>query len=56
MKALRLVLATGLMTAIFGMAPAQATQCEENPKEQCGGCQLNRNMSTEDLRPIVCYI
>ncbi len=55
MKALRLVLATGVLTAMFGLAPAQATQCEENPKEQCGGCQLNRNFSKDDPRPIVCY-
>ena len=56
MKALRLVLATGLVTAMLGISPAHATQCEENPKEQCGGCRINREMSTEDLRPIVCYI
>ena len=56
MRALRLVLATGLITAMFGLSPAQATKCEENPKEPCGGCQLNRDFSTEDLRPIVCYI
>lgn len=56
MRVLRLVLATGLITGLLGLSPAQATQCEENPKEQCGGCQLNREMSTEDLRPIVCYI
>lgn len=56
MKAARLVLATGLITAMFGFSPAHATKCDEsNPKDDCGGCQINRDFSTEDLRPIVCY-
>lgn len=45
------------MTAIMGVSPAHATKCDEsNPKDDCGGCELNRDFSTEDLRPIVCYI
>ncbi|HEX2195403.1 MAG TPA: hypothetical protein VHJ76_00635 [Actinomycetota bacterium] len=56
MKAFRLALATGLITAALGFAPAHATQCDpDNPKDDCGGCELNRDFSTEDLRPIVCY-
>lgn len=56
MQAFRLVLATGLITAALGFAPAHATQCDpDNPKSDCGGCEINRNFSTEDLRPIVCY-
>lgn len=56
MKALRLVLATGLITAALGFTPAHATQCDpDNPKDDCGGCELNRDFSTEDLRPIRCY-
>jgi hypothetical protein len=54
MKLLRLVVATGLMTAVLGLAPAHATQCTK-PGQPCGGCHINREMSTEDLRPIVCY-
>lgn len=55
MRALRLVLATGLITAMFGFSPAHATKCEENPKEPCGGCQVNPAFPRDDLRPIVCY-
>ena len=55
MKALRIAIATGLMTAVLGIAtPAQATDCS-NPKEPCGGCNLNREFSLEDPRPFVCY-
>ncbi|HEV2756320.1 MAG TPA: hypothetical protein VG318_11165 [Actinomycetota bacterium] len=54
MKLLRVVLATGLMTALLGLAPAHATECTK-PGQPCGGCHINREMSTEDLRPIVCY-
>jgi hypothetical protein len=56
MKALRLAVATGLVVGLMGMtAPAQANDCSD-PKRPCGGCQINRNFSTEDLRPIVCYV
>ncbi|HJR45665.1 MAG TPA: hypothetical protein VJ927_08685 [Actinomycetota bacterium] len=55
MKAIRLALATGLVAAVLGIAtPAYATDCS-NPKQPCGGCHLNREMSLEDPRPIVCY-
>jgi hypothetical protein len=55
MKLLRLALATGLMTAVLGFSPAHATQCTK-PNQPCGGCQINWEMSTEDPRPIVCYV
>lgn len=55
MKALRLAFATGLVAGLMAMAtPAQANDCS-NPKQQCGGCHINWEMSTEDPRPIVCY-
>jgi hypothetical protein len=54
MKALRLFLVTGLLTVVLGIAPAHANDCS-NPKQQCGGCHLNPDFSTEDLRPVVCY-
>ena len=54
---LRLAIVTGLMTATLGISPAaHATDCSnQKPGQQCGGCQLNPDFSTEDLRPIVCY-
>jgi len=57
MKALRLAIAMGLVTAVLGITPAAlANDCSNTkPGQQCGGCQLNPNFSTEDLRPIVCY-
>ena len=54
MKALRLVIAAGLATAALGFTPAHATDCSD-PKKPCGGCHLNREISTEDLRPVICY-
>lgn len=57
MRGIRLVLATALVTAALGVAPAHATKCDEsNPKDDCGGCEINREFSTEDPRPVVCYI
>lgn len=55
MRTLRLAILTGLITVIFGATPAYANDCSDKPS-QCGGCQINRDFSTEDLRPIVCYI
>ncbi|HYO60687.1 MAG TPA: hypothetical protein VEU29_02180 [Actinomycetota bacterium] len=56
MKGLRLVLATGLITAALGVSPAHATKCDEsNPKDDCGGCEVNWKISKEDPRPVVCY-
>ena len=54
LKVLRLVLATGLMTALLGVSPAHATDCSD-PKKPCGGCHINREISTSDLRPVICY-
>ena len=58
MKALRLAIVMGLMTVVLGITPhALATDCSDaKPGQQCGGCQLNRDFSTDDLRPIVCYV
>ncbi len=55
MKVIRLAIVTGLVTATLGLAPAaQATDCSD-PKKPCGGCQINRELSLEDPRPIICY-
>ena len=55
MKALRLAIVTGLVTAVLGITPpALATDCS-NPKQPCGGCRLNTEFSLEDPRPIECY-
>lgn len=50
----RLVLAGAVVASLTAVSPASATDCS-NPKEPCGGCSINRNFSTEDLRPIRCY-
>ena len=56
MKAIRLALLVALISGLFGAAPAYANDCSgTKPVQQCGGCQINRNFSTEDMRPIVCY-
>ena len=56
MKALRIAIVIGLLAALMAIsAPAQANDCSD-PKRPCGGCRLNPEFSTEDLRPIVCYI
>ena len=54
LKALRLALAVGLMSVLLGATPAHATDCSD-PKKPCGGCHINREISTSDLRPIICY-
>lgn len=54
-NAARLVLAAALAASfVLPATSASATDCS-NPKEPCGGCQVNPNFSTHDLRPIVCY-
>jgi hypothetical protein len=57
-KALRLALMSVLVVSGLSIAtPASANDCSDTkPGQQCGGCQLNPNFSSEDLRPIVCYI
>ena len=57
MKALRLAIVMGLITVVLGVTPAAlATDCSDSkPQQQCGGCQLNRDFSLDDPRPIVCY-
>lgn len=56
MKALRLAVATGLIGAVMAIsAPAQANDCSD-PKRPCGGCSINWEMSTEDLRPVICHV
>jgi hypothetical protein len=56
MKALRLAIATGLLAGVMGFAtPARANDCSD-PKRPCGGCRINWEMSTQDPRPIVCYV
>jgi hypothetical protein len=57
-KGIRLAIVGGLVAATLGIgSPANATDCSDTkPGQQCGGCQLNRDFSTEDLRPIVCYV
>jgi hypothetical protein len=56
MKALRLAIATSLVAGLMAIAaPAQANDCS-NPKQPCGGCHINWEMSTQDPRPIICYI
>jgi hypothetical protein len=54
MKALRLLVATVLVSGLLGAAPAYATDCSD-PKKPCGGCHINREISVEDPRPIICY-
>ncbi len=54
MKAIRFAVAVGLMTVALGISPASATDCTD-PKQSCGSCGINWEMSTEDPRPIVCY-
>lgn len=56
-KALRLAIMSALVVSALSIAsPASATDCSDTkPGQQCGGCQLNRNFSSEDLRPVVCY-
>jgi hypothetical protein len=55
MRALRLALAAGIVAGMIGIAPAaQANDCS-NPKDPCGGCELNRNWSLEDPIPVRCY-
>ena len=56
-KAIRLTIMSVFVVAGLSIgAPANANDCSDTkPGEQCGGCQLNPNFSTEDLRPIVCY-
>jgi hypothetical protein len=56
MKALRLAIAMGLVTAMLGFAPAaMANDCSDK-KRPCGGCMPNPGFSLEDPRPIVCYV
>jgi cytidine deaminase len=56
MKALRLAIATTVAAGLVAIAaPAQANDCS-NPKQPCGGCRINWEMSTQDPRPIICYV
>jgi nitrate/TMAO reductase-like tetraheme cytochrome c subunit len=56
MKALRLAIATGLVAGLMAIAaPAHANDCS-NPKQTCGGCHINWRISSEDPRPVICYI
>ena len=55
MKTIRLVLATGLLTALMGFSPANATVCTK-PGQPCRGCYVNTEISKEDPRPIICHV
>ena len=54
MKLIRLAVATGLITAGLGLAPASATECK--PGKPCTACHVNWEISKDDPRPVVCYI
>jgi hypothetical protein len=59
MKALRLAIVTGLVTATLGLAapPVYANDCSDTkPGQQCGGCSLNPDFSLEDPRPVRCWV